>query len=152
MGTLPEDRIGAAETEFDTWFDLLSATSGKCIYSSWGDWPHLSRNNKDVSADGYWVDDSSGQCPQYADVEVWIEAHRCTLPDYGHCWWEIIANNKERVRASDPGGKRVNARRPCATFEETGYRTVVDVDLVGESDPPDNTYSIPRNVDCKPSP
>ena len=108
----PEDGAGAAATEIEISFDLLSTTSGECIYSTWGDWPHLSSNDVDVSAHGYWEDDSSGQCPRYADVEVWLEAHRCTtatgnaggkrLPTirsgYAHPIWEAKGSTCASLR------------------------------------------------------
>ena len=122
-----------------------------CRFSSWADWPHVSRNGRDTSVHGWWEDDSSFGCPRYADVTVLLQAHWCHVPARGQCWWQTIAYNKQRVRARDHGGQRVNARDYCRPATAlVGYRGVVDVDLVGQSDPPDKVYTIPRNLLCNP--
>ena len=154
----PEDGTGATtgadgmEFEIDLGATGAFGTAGseKCLYQTDGDWPHKSKSDIHVSAHGWWNDDShyiGGECPERADVEVWIQAHYC-----GHwqCWWRTIAKKEYRVRAKNLANNRVTARALCYSEVPTGYRSIVDVDLVGQRDPPDKFYSIPINIECRP--
>jgi len=123
-----------------------SAVSGQatCDYTTEGDDPHRSGN--DASAHGWWIDNSTGGCPEYADVEVVLQAHRC---EWWGCGWWTLAKREKRVREGGGRGKRATARYSCWSSIPTGWRSIIDVDLVGQSDPPDKKY-IWENVDCRP--
>ena len=123
----------------------------RCVFSSWVDYAHVSRNRRDVSTHGWWEDDSSSACPEYDDVKVWLQSHWCRVPRDGHCYWQTESYNKQRVRAWDQGGRKVNARTVCKPATAVvRWRSKVDVDLVGHSDPPYQKYSPPRNLLCNP--
>ncbi len=58
--------------------------------------------------------------------------------------------NEERVEARNLGGARVNARHRCTGSDLWyRYRSIVDVDLVGQADPPD-TESKTKDIQCRP--
>ena len=128
---------------------LLDATGGLCSFTMHGDYPHVSKNNRDVSIHGWWdVNPGSQNCPEYADVEVWLKVNWCDI--FGNCMWVTLDNNTNRVRAGGGSGHRTNARYECASEDVIGYQNVVDVDLEGVPDLP-NKLKTTRNVKCCPN-
>jgi len=125
-----------------------------CNYEAGGDYPHLSSTGTDASAHGWWEDNSPGQCPEYADVDIILQARMCyyengVLTD--RCYWDSLKRKKKRLRAGTGGsGRRVNVRHNCASTETIGYRSVIDVDLVGVPDGIGKLYRT-NNVDCFPA-
>lgn len=116
--------------------------AGSCSYDTRGDWPH--RSGTDVSAHGWWVF-LSGSCPAQADVTVDLQQYWC---DNWGCRWITRARGSKRVYAGGGSANRANARKYCDSSEYTGWRNVVDVDLVGVNDPADKAYII-QNVYCR---
>ena len=111
-----------------------------------GDYPHLSKNKRDVSIHGWWkVKPDSQNCPEYAHVEVWLQVNWCDI--FGNCMWVTLDNNTKRVRAGGGSDRRTNARHECASKDWIGYRNVVDVDLEDVPDLP-NKLKITRDVEC----
>ena len=56
--------------------------------------------------------------------------------------------DETRVREGGGRGRRNTVRGHCAIDGTTGYRNIVDVDLVGRLDPADQYYRI-FNVNCR---
>ena len=126
---------------------LLEAFAQSCNYTTRGDNPRVTRRGNEVSVHGWWTI-NSGSCPTHADVEVWLQGWYC-MEGFG-CWWRTINEDEKRIRAGGGAGKRTNVRAFCVSNHVTGFRNVVDVDLVGVSDPPDKLY-ITANVPCRPA-
>jgi len=120
----------------------VQAVVAACSYLTRGDNPH--RSGADVSAHGWWHR-RSASCPTYADVTVVLQQYWC---DFYGCRWISRASGKKRVLPGGGAGRRANARRHCDSSAYTGWRNVVDVDLVGVSDPADKKYYI-KNVYCR---
>lgn len=120
----------------------VQTVAGSCSYDTRGDYPHPS--GSDVSAHGWWVY-LSGSCPAQADVTVYLQQYWC---DGWGCRWITRATGEKRVYAGGGSANRANARTYCDSSEYTGWRNVVDVDLVGVSDPADKAY-ITSNVYCR---
>lgn len=142
----PYPGAGTAGFEADASNLLQAVPGGSCRFETKGDRPHMSAQDTEVSAHGWWRERSPGLCPEYADVEVWLQAHWCDLG----CRWRTIAHNQTRIRAGGGRGRRTIARHACASDEITGFRNVVDVDLVGAVDPPNRVY-ITFNLACRPT-
>ncbi len=100
----------------------------------------------DVSAHGWWIDENN-DCPRYADVENWLEQWTCDASG-GNCGWVQVAHNKTRVISGGGRGRRNTVRHQCATSASTGYRNIVDVDVIGILDTPEKFY-VTQNVDCR---
>ena len=64
------------------------------------------------------------------------------------CEWQTIDHQKLRIRPGGGRGCRTTVRHACASTSMTGYRNMVDVDLVGRFDPPDQ-YTRIANVTCR---
>lgn len=119
-----------------------------CRYETIADRPH--RSGQEVSVHGSWKAKNPDDCPLYADVEVQLQAHWCNDPM--DCDWVTIADAEKRVLSGGGRGKRATARRSCTPTpgKLTGYRNVVDVDLVGVPDLPGKAYNI-YNLECTPN-
>ena len=117
---------------------------GICEFSSELDDPH--RSGGEVSAHGWWID-RNDDCPRLADVENWLHQWTCDA-NGGNCSWILVHQDETRVREGGGHGRRNTVRGQCATDDTTGYRNIVDVDLVGRLDPSDHYYRI-FNVNCR---
>lgn len=84
-----------------------------CRYTTQGDYPHRSSTGFAASAHGWWKDRSPGSCPEYADVEVTLQAHLCFGNPHGrkHCWWDTLDHQEQRIRAEGGSGRRTTAPR-----------------------------------------
>ena len=122
----------------------LVQDAGDCTFETRGDDPHLSSG--DVSVHGWWNDLSPGDCPTYADVEVWLQAWACIGMS---CWWDTLDTNEERHTEGGGSGNRTNARWGCNGIELISFRNVIDVDLVGVSDPSGYEY-VQKDLNCYP--
>ena len=124
-----------------------------CDYETKGDNPHRSGTGFAVSAHGWWEDNSPGQCPEFADVDIILQANKCYYESdepTNNCYWDSLNRNKKRIKAGTGGsGRRVPARYDCASSKTVGYRSVIDVDLVGVPDGIGKLY-ITREIDCYP--
>ena len=108
------------------------------MFSSELDNPLLS--DGEVSAHGWWMA-GNNECRRYAEVENWLQQWTCDASG-GNCNWVEVAHNETRVGPGGRRGRRNTARRQCATSTLTGYRNMVDVELVGVFDPADRRYRI----------
>ena len=67
------------------------------------------------------------------------------------CSHMTIASDSRDVRAGGGSGRRGNARNGCSSSALVSYRGAVDVDLIGQSDPPGLTYSNKFDYNCHPA-
>lgn len=126
---------------------LPAATAGTCDYETRGDTPHISSAAYEASAHGWWnVRPGSGVCPTYADVTVTLAAFRC---DFGSCRWVNISQSRSRIKRGGGSANRTTVRFACVGVTRTGWRSTIDVDLVGVSDPDDVVEEI-GNISCSP--
>lgn len=157
--TLPGDGIMAQIPESDTGSsvqtgDVVPGEGGvvgqtSCNYTTEGDHPHISSSGNAVSAHGWWTTPGvSWNCPSYADVTVVLRMWVCNSIS-GNCWWTTLNTGKKRVLAGGGSGKRATARSSCSASTTVGYRSIIDVDLVGQTDPSD-VKVITLNVPCRP--
>lgn len=120
-------------------------TAGWCRYRQAIDDPHLSGG--EASIHGSWIQ-AGGICPALANVDTYLQAYWC---DSWGCRWITVDFDSRDIRSGGGRGKRGNARKACATSRYTGWRGVVDVDLIGVNDPAGFTYSASKNLYCAPT-
>lgn len=128
-----------------------STTAGSCIYETDGDYAHGSKSAGEVSAHGWWWNLISPPtlCPAYADVEVWLQA--VWTDGWGNYYWVTVADNTQRIRPKNIYTQDwTNARVSCVSSGVVGFRSIIDVDLVDWSDPPDQKFTNPQNLACVP--
>ena len=124
-----------------------------CNYTTEGDYPHISSSGLIASAHGWWENTSPSRCPEYAVVTIWLQARYCYFNPDGDpqwCWYRTVGHDKDRLRAGGGSANRVVARNACSSTQLVGYRSVIDVDLVGYPDGRGKTYKY-RNLNCHPS-
>lgn len=126
----------------------LAQNFARCTFETGADNPH--RSDGDVSAHGWWNETSEEDrtCPEYADVEVRLQAWWCDI--FFNCWWVTQAIEESRVREGGGRGRRTTARQSCTRDgREVSWLNVVDVDLVGTWDRPFRAYK-EIDIECYP--
>jgi hypothetical protein len=113
-------------------------TAGNCTYKQRVDDPHWSDGKTKISVHGWWIKNSGSSCPTYANVDTYLQVNWCNPFD---CSYVTIASDSRNVRAGGGSGRRGNARNGCSNSNKVGYRGAVDIDLIGQNDPPGLTYS-----------
>lgn len=122
-------------------------TAGSCKYQQAVDNVHFSSTGWAASSHGWWLK-YSGTCPSKANVDVYLQAVYC---DGFSCYWKTVDTDSLDVYAGGGSGKRATARENCSASTTVGWRSYVDVDLIGVGDPSGYTYSTPRDMACYPS-
>ena len=146
---IPESWLEAEESEEPNHSHTHQSSDSKCSFTTHADRPHKSSGVNQVSAHGSWRIVRDTNCPSHADVEVKLQGLYCIYGWFDICWWLTLDTQEKRILPGGGRGKRTTARYRCDTNELTGYRNVVDVDLVGVSD--DNDKARRRgNVACRP--
>lgn len=121
--------------------------AGSCTYQQGVDNAHFSSTGWAISSHGWWVK-YAGTCPSKANVDIYLQAVWC---DAWGCRWRTVDKDSKDVYAGGGSGKRATAREECAGSKTVGWRSFVDVDLIGQTDPSGYTYSTPRDLSCYPS-
>lgn len=123
-------------------------TAGSCNYKQAVDDPHPSSSPAGyASVHGWWIK-WSGTCPAKANVDVTLQAWGCGSVE--PCRWYTLDYNSADVYQGGGSGNRVNARHLCQDARVVGYRGIVDVDLIGVSDPAGETIA-EKDVTCYPT-
>jgi hypothetical protein len=112
-----------------------------CGFQQVGDYVTLAgAPGSSVSARGGW---RRGNCPvERAEVSVQLQARQ------DGDWHDIGSPATEILR---PGG-RVEANATCDRSRATKWRSVIDVDLIDQSDDPDKLTTPVRVLRCRPEP
>jgi len=135
-----DDILGESDTAASE-AALNSLLRAQCNYTTEGDNPHLSSTGFAASAHGWWNHSINSSCPLYADVTVTLQAKLCyTTGSSRTCWWETVDHQVTRILAGGGSGRRTTARNDCLFFKLIGYRSIIDVDLVGVWDGPFKLY------------
>ena len=105
-----------------------------------GDDVHMSI--PDVSGHGWWM--NFGCAASQADVTIRLQAY------YEDGVWRYVGSTgRARVYSGGGSANRATARARCARLSgKYGFRSVVDVDLVGVNDPADVLVTRPRDLPC----
>ena len=157
-GSLPGDVTPSQFSESDTepTTDTSAVEPGQggalrrsgCSYTTEGDDPHISSTEDAVSAHGWWTTPGvSWNCPSKADVTVTLRVWVC---DPSECWWSTIGKGKKRVYPGGGSARRATARASCHDWDALiAYQSIIDVDLVGQSDPSD-VKTKGKQLRCRP--
>lgn len=122
----PDDRMGPAAV---------------CVAWARGDLTHLSGG--DVSGHGWWT---KGTCADATKALVTI--HLQQLWDDG-VWRNAGTKGQDTVWPGGGSANRATARAACLTRVTTGWRSIVDVDLVGFADTPNRLFTPRQNLACR---
>lgn len=137
--TMPSARINRRATPSAT----NSAAAAICVFSMFGDYVHVSSSAPpQASGHGWWV---NGNCrATLADVTVQLQQY------YSDGRWRNSGTvGRARVRSGGGAGNRATGRAGCNSRSVTGWRSVVDVDVVGIVDSPNKLTTSGRNISCR---
>lgn len=102
--------------------DEFSAAAAACTANTRGDYVHITAGQ--ASGHGWW--DNINCNTTLADVTIQLQQYHAD-----GIWRNIGVSNTKRVRSGGGAGHRANARVTCRSTATTGWRSIVDVDLVG---------------------
>jgi hypothetical protein len=109
-------------------------------YGTRGDYVH--RSGSDLSAHGWWVNHSLPP-GTLANVDIKLQVLH---PTFG--WLDITGWFSKNVAAGGGSANRVTARYTCSGSTYNYFRSVVDVDILGYSDPDNKLYTSQRWLPC----
>ncbi|MFD7664963.1 hypothetical protein [Streptomyces sp. NPDC059788] len=113
-----------------------------CTFKTRGDYVHVSSSAFEASGHGWWV---NGNCPTSTAV-VTVELQEY----YNDGRWRTKGTvGQATVRSGGGAGNRATGRAGCDNNTLTGWRSVVDVDLVGVADTPEKLITPARNINCR---
>ena len=119
-----------------------AAPLGVCIFYTKGDYVHKSSSAFEASGHGWWV---NGNCSAtWAVVTVQLQQF------YSDGTWRNVGTvGKQTVRSGGGAGNRATGRAGCNSSSLTGWRSVIDVDLVGLADDPNKLVTPAQNIYCR---
>jgi hypothetical protein len=118
------------------------AIIGVCSFTTNGDFVHVSSTAFEASGHGWWV---NGNCDTTTAV-VTVQLQQF----YSDGVWRNIGTvGRSTVRSGGGSGNRATGRAACTGSALTGWRSVIDVDLVGLADDPRKLTTAARNINCR---
>lgn len=118
-----------------------AAAAAICLFTTNGDYVHVSSSAFEASGHGWWV---NGNCRATTAV-VTVQ-----LQEYYNdgSWRNKGVVGRSTVRSGGGAGNRATGRAGCNNNTLVGWRSVIDVDLVGQADSPDKLTTPSRNIRC----
>lgn len=123
------------------------AVQAFCVFTTDGDHVHISRFPYEASGHGWWENRTCSAT--LAVVRVQLQQF------YTDGRWRNVGTvGTKTVRSGGGAGRRATGRGACTTRDLTAWRSVVDVDLVGQDDDSSQLITEPRDIRCRllPSP
>jgi hypothetical protein len=116
------------------------------LFTSQGDNVHISRSlPRAASGHGWWtIDLQAGVRPTHAVVTVQLQIKRTD-----GVWVNVGEPGSERVKPVGGSANRSNARVVCADRKKRMWRSVVDVDIIGYADSPNQKITPEQPVACR---
>lgn len=113
-----------------------------CNFLTQGDYVHVSSSAFEASGHGWWTNINCNAT--YADVTVQLQEY------YSDGSWRNKGTvGRARVRSGGGAGNRATGRAACESSAVTGWRSVIDVDLVGLPDDPGKLTTSGQNIACR---
>lgn len=122
--------------------DDAMAPSALCVFETRGDYVHVSSSAFEASGHGWWV---NGNCSATtAVVTVQLQQYYSD-----GSWRNQGSKGSATVRSGGGAGNRATGRAGCSSSAITGWRSVIDVDLVGQADDPTKLTTPGRDIGCR---
>lgn len=112
-----------------------------CSFKTVGDYVHVSNSAFEASGHGWW---RNINCPAtLAVVTVQLQEY------YSDGSWRNKGTlGRSTVRSGGGSGNRATGRAGCNNRGVVGWRSVIDVDLIGVADDPGKLITPARNIPC----
>jgi hypothetical protein len=112
-----------------------------CFFETNGDYVHISSSAFEASGHGWWTNINCNTST--AVVTVQLQEY------YSDGKWRNVGTvGRSTVRSGGGSGARATGRAGCLNRNLAGWRSVVDVDLVGLPDDPRKLTTPARNLNC----
>lgn len=121
---------------------IAALTFGPCTFAQLGDPVHVSATAFEASGHGWWV--NNGCDTLLADVTVNLQQYYSD-----GSWRNRGTTGSARVYSGGGAGERATGRAACDNGFVTGWRSVIDVDLVGIVDSPEVSITAVQNIQCR---
>ncbi|WP_090946414.1 hypothetical protein [Nonomuraea jiangxiensis] len=120
-----------------------AAAAALCLFTTNGDYVHVSSSAFEASGHGWWVNINCSTAT--AVVTVQLQQY------YSDGVWRNKGTvGRSTVRSGGGAGNRATGRGACTAGSAlTGWRSVIDVDLVGLADDPGKLTTSTRNINCR---
>jgi len=142
LAIVGESPLGQTESSTGQVQPGAAAAAAVCLAYTRGDNAHRSATGFEASGHGWWTNVNCSAT--LADVTVWLQQY------YSDGVWRTRGTVGEaRVRSGGGAGNRATARALCADSRSTGWRSVVDVDLVGLIDDFSQFVTPAVNIPCR---
>lgn len=138
----PVDNAGSLEIIGSSATSTDASVSAVCVFYTRGDYVHISSSAFEASGHGWWV---NGDCSATsAVVTVQLQQY------YSDGSWRNVGSvGSATVRSGGGAGNRATGRAGCNSSSLTGWRSVIDVDLVGLADDPGKLTTPSQNIYCR---
>lgn len=123
--------------------DSVSAASETYWFATRGDYVHES--GLYASGHGWW-DNLSGPPGYKANVDVQLQVYEVA----NDRWYNVGPKFSKDVWAGGGSGNRTTAKVLCRRQHFTYWRSVIDVDIIGASDPDNKLYTPYQMLSCSP--
>ncbi|WP_083342742.1 MULTISPECIES: hypothetical protein [Frankia] len=120
----------------------ITKSARVCYFETRGDDVHVSSSAHEASGHGWWVN---------IDCDVTKAVVTVQLQEYysDGTWRNVGAVGRSTVKSGGGAGNRATGRGHCRSGSLTGWRSVIDVDLVGVPDDPNKLVTTGRNIRCR---
>jgi hypothetical protein len=118
------------------------------LFTGHGDRVHISSTPpRSASAHGWWtVDASVGEPPTHAIVTVQLQMK--IQEEDSATWIDVGEPGSERVKPGGGSANRATARVECKNSARNIWRSVIDVDIIGYADSPNQTVKEEVAIPC----
>lgn len=113
-----------------------------CSFTTNGDFVHVSSSALEASGHGWWI---NGDCDTTTAV-VTVQLQEFFSDG---TWRNKGTVGRATVRSGGGSANRSTGRASCSNTSVTGWRSVVDVDLVGLADDPGKLTTSAQNIGCR---
>jgi hypothetical protein len=119
------------------------------LFTGRGDHVHISSTPpRSASAHGWWtIDASVGEPPTQAIVTVRLQMK--IQDESSEMWIDAGEPGSERVKPGGGSANRATARVECRNSARTIWRSVIDVDIIGYADSPNQTITDEQAIPCR---
>ncbi|MCF6473170.1 hypothetical protein FAF44_32990 [Nonomuraea sp. MG754425] len=118
------------------------AAAALCYFKTKGDNLHISGSAFEASGHGWWVNIDCSATKAVVTVQ---------LQEYfsDGTWRNRGTPGEKTVRSGGGSVNRATGRAACDSSKLTGWRSVIDVDLVGQPDDSDKLTTSAQNIYCR---
>lgn len=135
--------VPAAAPSSESSADLgVQEAAGPCGFITDGDAVHVSSSAFEASGHGFWRNINCKATKAVVTVQL--------QQFYSDGKWRNKGTvGKKTVKSGGGAGKRATGRAACNSKTLTGWRSVIDVDLVGQPDSPEKGVTKAVNINCR---